>query len=143
VHKPVKENIELLIPRLKKWIELKKKHNRNKKVAILYYNHSQGKQNIGASYLNVFRSLELILQRMRKEGYQVAIDRRLREDAIKDLILKYGRNIGSWAPGELDKMLETKKVVRLSVNTYKEWFESLPDEVCYSCRYIWKCPCYA
>jgi cobaltochelatase CobN len=128
VHKPVKENIELLIPRLKKWIELKKKHNRNKKVAILYYNHSQGKQNIGASYLNVFRSLELILQRMKKEGYQIAIDRRLVEDTIKDLILKYGRNIGSWAPGELDKMLETKKVVRLSVNTYKEWFKSLPDE---------------
>ena len=128
VHKPIKENIEMLIPRLKMWIQLKKKKNKNKRVAILYYNHGQGKQNVGASYLNVFRSLELILQRMRKDGYQVAIDKNIDEDAIKDLVLKYGRNIGSWAPGELDKILTGKRVVRLPVKTYQKWFAGLPEE---------------
>ena len=128
VHKPVKENIELLILRLKMWVQLKKKENKNKRVAILYYNHSQGKQNIGASYLNVFKSLELILRRMEKEGYQITNDEKLSEDTIKDMILKYGRNVGSWAPGELDKMLKTNRIVRLPVNTYKEWFKGLPEE---------------
>ena len=127
IHKPIEENIELLIPRLKKWIQLKKQKNKYKRVAILYYNHSQGKQNVGASYLNLFRSLEFILQRMKDEGYQVTIDGQLNEDEIKDFILKCGRNIGSWAPGELERMLEDKKVIRLPVATYKEWFVGLPE----------------
>lgn len=126
--KPIKENIRLLIPRLKMWIKLKNKNNKDKHVAILYYNHSQGKQNIGASYLNVFKSLELILSRMEKEEYQVKMDNRISEDNIKELIIKYGRNIGSWAPGELDRMLEEKKMVRLPVETYKKWFDRLPED---------------
>ncbi|MDY6853673.1 MAG: cobaltochelatase subunit CobN [Thermodesulfobacteriota bacterium] len=128
VIRPVKENIELIIPRLKMWVQLKKKENKNKKVAILYYNHSQGRQNVGASYLNVFKSLELILKRMRKEEYHIKKDHTLNEGYIKDLVLKYGRNIGSWAPGELDKMLKNKSIVRLPIERYKEWFVGLPDD---------------
>ncbi|QTA90827.1 cobaltochelatase subunit CobN [Desulfonema magnum] len=128
IHLPIKENIELLIPRIRKWVALKQKENKEKQIAILYYNHSQGKQNIGASYLNVFRSLELILNRMKQEGYAVTLDERITEDGIKDLVLKYGRNIGSWSPGELDKMLSEEKVVRVPVSTYKTWFEKLPEE---------------
>ena len=125
--RPIEENIELLIPRLKMWVQLKKKENKDKKVAVLYYNHSQGKQNVGASYLNVFRSIELILKRMKKDGYQVDCDYELSEETIKDLVLKYGRNIGSWAPGELDKMLNNETVIRLPVETYKKWFAGLPE----------------
>mgnify|MGYP000471626131 CR=1 FL=1 len=127
VLRPIKENIELLIPRLKKWFQLKKKENKDKKVAILYYNHSQGKQNVGASYLNVFRSIELILKRMKKEGYRVVFDHELSEETIKDLVLKYGRNIGSWAPGELNKMLNNEMVISLPVETYRKWFARLPE----------------
>jgi cobaltochelatase CobN len=128
VVRPVTENIDLLIPRLMAWFQLKKKENKKKKTAILYYNHSQGKQNVGASYLNVFRSIEVILKRMKKEGYQTASGRELSEESIKGLVLKYGRNIGSWAPGELDKMIRSKKVIRLQIETYKKWFDRLPDE---------------
>ncbi|CAN2049905.1 cobaltochelatase CobN [Candidatus Magnetomoraceae bacterium gMMP-13] len=128
VYEPINESLDLIISRIKKWISLRKKQNDKKKVAVLYYNHSQGKQNIGASYLNVFRSLELILNRMKKEGYQVEMDGRITEEALKELILKYGRNIGSWAPGELDKMLDEGKIVRLPVSTYNKWFERLPKD---------------
>ncbi|MBW2200699.1 MAG: cobaltochelatase subunit CobN, partial [Deltaproteobacteria bacterium] len=127
VHKPIKENIRQLIPRLKMWIKLKHKANENKRVAILYYNHSQGKQNIGASYLNVFRSLELIFSRMKEEGYRIEMDEDISEEAIKELILKYGRNIGSWAPGELDKMIRAGKVLRLPIAMYKKWFDEQPE----------------
>ena len=128
VHRPVKENIELLIPRLKKWVQLKKKKNKQKKVAVLYYNHSQGKQNVGASYLNVFKSLEMILKRMRKEGYSFEGTKDLSDDIIKDLVLKYGRNIGSWAPGELEKMVREDRTIKLPVRTYQQWFAGLPEE---------------
>jgi cobaltochelatase CobN len=127
ITKPIKENIRQLIPRLKMWIKLQRKTNKEKRVAILYYNHSQGKQNIGASYLNVFRSLELILKRMKQEGYQIDMDDRISEKGIKELILRYGRNIGSWAPGELDKLLDQGKVVRIPVEDYKTWFDKQPE----------------
>ena len=61
----VDENVDQLLARLKAWSQLQRKANKDKKVALLYYNHSQGKQNIGASYLNVFRSVDAIAQRMK------------------------------------------------------------------------------
>ncbi|MBU1344201.1 MAG: cobaltochelatase subunit CobN [Proteobacteria bacterium] len=126
ISQPVKENIDRLMPRLKKWIILKKKPNNEKKIAILFYNHHQGKQNIGASYLNVFKSLENIMHALKTDGYTMGLP--LCEKEIKDLILTSARNIGSWAPGELDKLLSSGKVVRLPVETYKHWFKDLPQD---------------
>ena len=128
VHKVINKNFDHLILRLKKWISLKKMKNSKKRLAVLFYNHSQGKQNIGASYLNVFKSLETILGRLAKEGYSIKSDRLLDENAIKNLILKTGRNIGSWAPGELESMLIEKNIIRLKVSEYKKWFEKLPED---------------
>ena len=48
---------------------------------------------------------------------------RISEAAVKALILSYGRNIGSWAPGELDNILKEGKIVRIPVDTYKKWFD--------------------
>jgi cobaltochelatase CobN len=124
----ITDNIDRLLPRLRMWRKLQTMPNEDKKVAILYYNHSQGKQNIGASYLNVFRSLERILQRMQDEGYRVAEEDLPGEKELKDLVLKYGRNIGSWAPGELDRLLVEGKVIRLPVSRYKKWFSQLPAQ---------------
>jgi len=124
----IEDNLERLLPRLKKWRQLAATPNKQKKVAILYYNHGQGKQNIGASYLNVFRSLERILERMDREGYQVSRDKLPSEEKIKELLLQYGRNIGSWAPGELKEMISDGTVLRLPVSRYKEWFAELPQK---------------
>lgn len=126
-HRAVEDNVEHLIPRLKRWIALRKKPNREKRIAILFYNHAQGKQNIGASYLNVFASLEQILKRMAAEGYGIEQREELDDAAIRDLILKYARNIGSWAPGELEKLCQQDKVVRVAMDTYRGWFSKLPE----------------
>ncbi|VVS95642.1 cobaltochelatase subunit CobN [Desulfoluna spongiiphila] len=124
---PIEENMVRLMPRLKRWIALQRKPNPEKKLALLYYNHSQGKQNIGASYLNVFRSIEALTARFRQEGYHMGTTGDLSEAAIKEMILRTGRNIGSWAPGELDKLMAAGKVVRIPVATYAEWFRQLPQ----------------
>ena len=123
---PIKENIARLIPRIKNWLALQQTANHEKKVAILFYNHHQGKQNIGASYLNVFASLENILSALATEGYMVG---KVPDKAtIKELIMTSARNIGSWAPGELEKMLQSSQVVRLPIQQYKNWFKQLPQE---------------
>ncbi len=128
VQNAINENLALLLPRLKKWIALKRRPNNKKRVAILYYNNSRGKQNVGATYLNVFASLELMLNRMKLEGYQFQNDARTEKESLKELVLKYGRNIGSWAPGELDRLLEENKAVLIPVHTYRKWFEKLPPK---------------
>jgi cobaltochelatase CobN len=124
--RPVVENIDRLIPRLKNWVVLQKKSNSQKKLALMFYNHHQGKHNIGASYLNVFKSLETIMDALKKNGYQIGD--LLSEKEIKSLILTSARNIGSWAPGELDRLISSGKVVRLPVETYRHWFEELPKD---------------
>ncbi|WP_022668600.1 cobaltochelatase subunit CobN [Desulfospira joergensenii] len=126
LNRPVVENMDRIIPRLKNWNRLQKMPNDQKRIALVFYNHHQGKQNIGASYLNVFRSIEEILTALRKKGYQAGSP--LSETDIKDMILKSARNIGSWAPGELDKLISSGRGIRLPIERYKDWFEALPGD---------------
>ena len=128
VHDIVDETLELLIRRLKKWVALQRKANAEKKVAIFYYNHSQGKQNIAAAYLNVFRSLEIILARLKQEGYTIVGSEKLTEERLQQMILEGGRNIGSWAPGELDALIAAGgDVEQIPLDDYKIWFDRLPE----------------
>ncbi len=127
MHRAIEENLDTLIPRIRQWIDLQRKPNEEKRVAILFYNNSPGKQNLGASYLNVFQSLSVILERMAREGYRVESDHDLTRESIRDLILAAGRNIGAWAPGELEEMLGNEAIVRVPMKTYKEWFMRLPE----------------
>ncbi|WP_459918888.1 cobaltochelatase subunit CobN [Desulfocicer niacini] len=128
IYENIDETLSFLIARLKKLAILQKKPNPEKKVAIFYYNHSQGKQNIGASYLNVFRSLQEMLGRMAKEGYKVDNVKSLSEAGIQKLVMATGRNIGSWAPGELDAMMASGHVEKIPLATYEKWFKALPPD---------------
>ncbi len=126
VSRAITDNLDHLIARMKSWVRLQTISNRQKRVAILFYNHNQGKQNIGASYLNVFKSIQFILKRMRKEGYQIPRKYHLTSKEIRGLILSYARNIGSWAPGELDRLTRNGEVTEISMPTYEKWFSRLP-----------------
>jgi cobaltochelatase CobN len=127
IYEAIDDSIDLLLQRLKKLAALQRMPNRDKKVAIIYYNHSQGKQNIAAAYLNVFRSIQEILARLKKEGYSIESEERLTEEYIKETILESGRNIGSWAPGELDLLMASGRVERVSIAEYKKWFNEMPE----------------
>ncbi|MGD8835732.1 MAG: cobaltochelatase subunit CobN [Desulfobacteraceae bacterium] len=128
LYETVEETLDFLIARLKRWAALQRKPNADKKVALIYYNHSQGKQNIAAAYLNVFRSLQIILNRMKHEGYTIEQSDKLTEQGLKELILAGGRNIGSWAPGELDALLAAGDVEQVPLAEYKKWFDRLPED---------------
>ena len=120
----IDENLDRLMPRLHKWIALGKKPPEDRRVALMFYNHSQGKQNVGASYLNVFESIASIMQALSRQGYDVG--RLPSGQKIKELILSSARNVGSWAPGELEKLMRSPDVVRIPVSTYRKWFATLP-----------------
>ena len=61
---------------------------------------------------------------MRTEGYQIK-GKLPSEEEIKDLVLKSGRNVGSWAPGELDDLINSKRVIRLPIAKYQEWYKEI------------------
>ena len=67
---PIPERVSRLADRVRKWVDLAVLAEHDKRVALLYYNYPPGKQNVGASYLNVMpRSLWQILTRLEAEGY--------------------------------------------------------------------------
>jgi cobaltochelatase CobN len=125
--RPIPERIKRLVDRVKMWINLRGRPNKDKKLAIIYYNYPPGKQNIGASYLNVLpESLWEILKRLKAEGYKTGENEIGKERLFND-IHNYARNIGNWASGEIDRLARTGKPVLIPIDTYKRWFEELPE----------------
>ncbi|MDD4270190.1 MAG: cobaltochelatase subunit CobN [Pirellulaceae bacterium] len=122
----IDDNYRWQVRRALAWATLRRTAAADRRIAILYYNHSGGKQNIGASYLNVTASLEAILADLAARGYRVegAIDRQ----AIVDSMLAVGRNAGQWAPGELDALVR-KGAVLWPVEEYLAYYDRLPEPV--------------
>ena len=135
---PDTRQTEMLAQRIAKWHSLQKKANKDKNTVLVYYNHGSGKQNIGASYLNVFRSMEKIIKQMKSEGY--FIEGELSEDKIMDLIIKSGRNVGTWAPDELKKMMATGDVITIDISQYKKWISEIDKDFLFNVEKDWKRP---
>ncbi|MCX8207816.1 MAG: cobaltochelatase subunit CobN, partial [Methanothrix sp.] len=104
-----------------------KKPNSEKKVAIIYYNHGGGKDNIEGCYLNVPRSLRNILEHMRSLGYRIEGDVP-DERILVDLLAHQGTNIGTWAPGELEAMVNGGNATLIPADLYLQWFKEIPAD---------------
>ncbi len=120
---PIDYQIEWIAKRAIKWAELHRKQNSEKRVAIIYYNHNGGKDNIGASYLDVPASLEILLKAMKEKGYELStsFDKKL----LTKLLITQGINIGSWKKDELENL--TKTAVLIPAEKYLQWFNELPE----------------
>lgn len=125
-YRAIPERVRRIVGRAKQWIELRNTPPSQRRIAILYWNYPPGKQNVGASYLNVVRSLPIMTDSLRKQGFGVSGE--ILDDAtrMEEWIVQRGRNIGRWAPGELDRLIEEGQIDRVPVSVYKEWFADLP-----------------
>ncbi|HCS76814.1 MAG TPA: cobalt chelatase [Syntrophaceae bacterium] len=131
---PIPERVNRLAQRVSAWVRLQDTPNRQKKIALIHYSYPPGKQNIGASYLNVLpQSLYEIANRMTREGYDFG-DLRLDNETPEQIKAKlfadisgYARNIGNWAPAELDRLALSGFPVLISLDDYKKWFADLPQ----------------
>ncbi|WP_235283115.1 cobaltochelatase subunit CobN [Methanosarcina sp. 2.H.A.1B.4] len=120
--------VDWLVDRVESWVNLGEIPESDKKVAIIYYNHGGGKDNIGASYLDVVPSISSMLGAMAADGYDLNESQVPNETELLDLMLTQGINIGTWAPGELQKLVDTGKIVLVPESTYEGWFSELPQE---------------
>ncbi|GAK51563.1 hypothetical protein U14_02808 [Candidatus Moduliflexus flocculans] len=132
---PEQALVEKLARRAAKWHHLKRLPNAEKKVALVYYNHGAGKQNIGASYLNVADSIGQIVERLRSEGY--TIEGEASEERIMERLLTSGRNIGSWAPDELTRLMQSDDVLTIDMEDYKRWLTELDPTFVASVKKDW------
>jgi cobaltochelatase CobN len=127
VSRAIPERVAMAVKRVQRYLALQRKANSEKRLALVYYNYPPGKANIGASYLNTLRSVSVMLQRLRAEGYDVG-DGPLTEEEVTRRALSGGRNVGSYAPGELAEMVKSGQVVRVPAARYQRWFDALPEE---------------
>jgi cobaltochelatase CobN len=123
VTRPIVSQIQRAVSRGLKYAVLRSKPNAQKNIALIYYNYPPGKANIGASYLNVAESLANILQHLKKEGYSAG-DADLSGASVLKEITEKARNVGGYAPGELDAMLAQGSAVRVSPEEYRTWLET-------------------
>jgi cobaltochelatase CobN len=127
-YEPLMPQVDWLCDRAISWANLGRANNADKKVSIIYYNHEGGKNNIGASYLDISSSFTLLLEQMRFEGYDIG------NGAIpngSEFINRFieSRNVGSWAPGELEKVVNSGNVTLVSLDDYLAWYNTLPESV--------------
>jgi Cobalamin biosynthesis protein CobN and related Mg-chelatases len=131
----IPDRIERAAGRAANWAMLHKMENQNKKVAILYYNLDGGKDGIGATGLNVPRSLTEVLKALKNQNYTVDPDGALSsegvitEDKVFEAMFDKGRNIGGWAPGELEKFAAQDGIIKLTTEEYLSWYNQLPAKL--------------
>jgi len=125
-YQPLSDRIERITNRVYNWILLQTLPEDKKKIAIIYYNNAGGKDGVGASYLNVPESISAILQALKASGYNVS--GKYSVESIINLFLTAGNNVGSWAPGELKKVVDAGAIT-IPLSEYMEWFNTLPEEL--------------
>jgi cobaltochelatase CobN len=137
---PIPERVARVAERARRWADLRSVPAPGKKVALVYYNYPPGKENIGASYLNVLpRSLWQILQRLRGEGYW-AKDAPPSEAALFDAVRDHGANLGTWQPGAIEAAVRSGRLVLWPVAEYRRHFDKLPPALRESMEQAWGRP---
>ncbi|HOI40003.1 MAG TPA: cobaltochelatase subunit CobN [Methanobacterium sp.] len=123
---PLAERIERVISRVFNWTQLQTLPNEAKKIALIYYNLGGGKDGVGASYLNVPESISEILKVMKADGYTIPDEYSV--EYIINVLTTVGNNVGSWAPGELQNLVEAGAIT-IPIEQYLQWFGTLPEEL--------------
>ncbi|MRR50981.1 MAG: cobaltochelatase subunit CobN, partial [Rhodocyclaceae bacterium] len=127
---PIPERVTRLAERLQALAQLASEPPEGKRVAIIYYNYPPGKDNIGASYLNVLpRSLWQVLSRLRAEGYWAGRGTNAAptsENALFEAIHGHGANLDSWEQGALELAVRSGHAVTWPVAEYRRHFDRLP-----------------
>ncbi len=119
VFEAVGDRVEKISNRAVKWAMLRRKPNSEKKIAIIIYAYPPGIENLGkCSYLDVFASLEKILERLKQEGYD--IPRVPDRNELKQLITRaYLAHV---------EKKELPGAIIVDKNTYLKLYEEIPVE---------------
>jgi len=103
---------------------LKHLPNAEKKTAIFFWNYPPGEKNLGASFLNLPKSLENTLGAMKNAGYVTETP-----EATHLTLLLQRLLAPQYRDGQLEPLLRDGLTARLPMSRYRAWFDALPAHV--------------
>lgn len=122
---PVDDRLDALADRIVRWQRLQQLDNADKRIALIYYNHPPGRQNVGADNLDVPASLFEMLTWLKSAGYNTG-DLPASAEELLDLILEKGVNL----PEDRQALAEMRgKVPSLSTQDYRKYFQGLSPAI--------------
>jgi len=84
---PLADRVNLLADRALKWSNLRTKPNADKKIAITIFSFPPDKGNVGtAAYLDVFGSIEAVLEKLKTEGYDIGDAPKTKEEIMSAVL---------------------------------------------------------
>ncbi|MDR2563079.1 MAG: cobaltochelatase subunit CobN, partial [Prevotellaceae bacterium] len=123
--KAIPERLKNFTQIVANFIELKKKRNADKKLAI-YYFKGAGQATLAAQGLETVPSLYNFLQRLKAEGYRVdglPAD----VEAFEALLMRQGAVLSTYSEGAFDDFLREGQPALVEAGVYESWAEkSLP-----------------
>jgi cobaltochelatase CobN len=126
---PIAERVQRAANRIDEWVKLRTIANHDKKLAILYYNYPPGKENIGASYLNVLpESLWQLVERLKREGYNLENAPQTKEALFQD-IKNFGTNINKPDKTALNTLVKSGHAALFPVSEYQKLFAKFPESL--------------
>lgn len=121
---PIERQVNAVVNKAMNLAKLKHANHNEIKTAILFYNYPPGEKNLGASFLNVPRSLETLLADYKARGYDVkTLSEQELIDELTSLLAPFYR------PEKLADLVKQGKAGKLSMQEYKAWFNALPKAV--------------
>jgi cobaltochelatase CobN len=132
---PMPEQMDLLVGKAVNLARLQSTPNAQKRLTLFFWNHPPGEKNQGASNLNVPRSIEHLVQRLRAEGYTIA------PTTEQDIIATVATLLRpSYRSGTLGELMKTPHWDFLPLASYERWFRGLPPEVRQRITAFWGAP---
>lgn len=116
----IEDRVERLVGKCRKYIDLRRKENKDKKVAIICYNYPPGESSLfGGAFLDTFESVGKINERLKDEGYSLD---GLSSDMLKSIFTAGGIvNSGKYGDYSDDLIRYSDKLYKKEIREYKDY----------------------
>lgn len=116
-YKPMGGRIQRMVSKARKWAALRRKANKDKRIAIVFHNYPPKNSNIGSAVgLDTIESVRRVLSRMKEEGYDVA--------SIPDDTADFIKTLTANATNDLSQMTEEQAAAaqRVPADLYRDFY---------------------
>ncbi|WP_293729212.1 cobaltochelatase subunit CobN [uncultured Phascolarctobacterium sp.] len=121
---PISERVQRMASKAAKWANLRRKQNKDKKIAIIFHNYPPRNSNIGSALgLDTIESVRRVLAAMRERGYRV--------DAVPEDTQAFIEELTANATNDCS-MLTEKQIAaakKLTGKKYKDFFTEMDGGV--------------
>jgi cobaltochelatase CobN len=103
--------------------------NREKRVAVMFWNYPSGEKNLGASFMNLPESLAHTLREMKAVGYRVETPEPRQLTLLLQRLLVPFYRPALQVRDEMETLLREGLAEAIPMRDYKRWFDALPEDV--------------